>query len=56
MYFLYFKSVALTVLYVEQDVNFTWQSHLGLENWKINLKIFQNEKKVLPSRWNGLND
>ena len=32
MYFFVLQSVALIILYVEQDVNFTTQSCLGIKN------------------------
>ena len=40
MYFFIIKSVAMTVYYIEQDVNFIWQSRKGLKN-------FQNEPENL---------
>ena len=48
------KSVALIVLYAEQDVNFTQQSCLSLENWKITLKFVKIRKKWMESGWNVL--
>ena len=44
----------MTVLFVEQDVKFTWQSCLGNENWIIILKSCAKMKKKLQSGWNGL--
>ena len=54
MYFFYFKSVALIVAYVEQDVNFMEQSRLGLNNWKVNLKICQKISKRLFCSQDGM--
>ena len=41
MHILYF-SFALIVVYVGQDVNFSWQSCLGLKNGKIEWKNGEN--------------
>ena len=48
--FNYFKSVPR----IELEVNFTWQSCLGLKNRKINLK--KARKLFLQSGWNGLKE
>ena len=37
--FFILKSVASIVLNLEQEMNFMWQSNLGLTNRKIHLKI-----------------
>ena len=45
MYYLYLKTVTLIFLYVEQDVNFTFQSCFGLKNKILTWNIAKNEKK-----------
>ena len=39
------ENVALTGLYVEQDVNCMSQSRLAIKNWKVDLNICKNWKK-----------